>query len=60
PHPCPFCTIHCHAALIIAPSVAIVQSFVALSAQTALAPFIVPAPPRFSISAPPRGPPASA
>jgi hypothetical protein len=57
---CPFCALHCHAAMVMAPSIGVIQTFVAVSTHPAQAIFIAPSPARFSAGAPPRGPPASA
>ncbi|MGA3302345.1 MAG: DUF2946 family protein [Methylovirgula sp.] len=56
---CPFCTVHCHAAMVMAPSLAALDH-VSIAAQPAqVAAFVIPSPARFSLSAPPRGPPPS-
>jgi hypothetical protein len=57
---CPFCAVHCKAAMVLPPSVGAPERFVAAATRIEPAHFLVPAPARFSISAPPRGPPASA
>jgi hypothetical protein len=59
-HACPYCAIHCKAALLLAPAIGAPQNFVAVATQATPAPFVVPAQARFSLGAPPRGPPASA
>jgi hypothetical protein len=59
-HDCPFCALHCKAAMVLSPSIGAPEPFVAVRAHAELASFLVPAPARFSLSAPPRGPPASA
>lgn len=58
-HACPFCALHCQAAMVMAPSFGAPERFVVVSAQAAQPPFIVPSPARFPAGAPPRGPPAS-
>jgi hypothetical protein len=56
--PCPFCMAHCHAAVTAAPSVASVDGVGYLvAARAERAAFLVPPPARFSLGAPPRGPP---
>jgi hypothetical protein len=57
---CPFCALHCKAAMVLPPSIGAPERFLAAATRVEPASFIVPAPARFSISAPPRGPPASA
>ncbi|HKH81087.1 MAG TPA: DUF2946 family protein [Methylovirgula sp.] len=59
-HACPFCALHCKAAMVMAPSVGAPERFVAISTPATQALFIVPAPARYSAGASPRGPPASA
>jgi hypothetical protein len=59
-HDCPFCALHCKAAMVLSPSPGTPAPFVAAAAHAELASFIVPASARFSLGAPPRGPPASA
>ncbi|MFZ3177595.1 MAG: hypothetical protein WBC64_00195 [Methylovirgula sp.] len=58
--PCPFCALHCKAAMVLPPSIGAPERFTAAAVRSEHAAFLVPAPARFSISAPPRGPPASA
>ncbi len=58
--PCPFCALHCKAAMVLPPSIGAPERFVAAATRVEPARFIVSAPARFAISAPPRGPPASA
>jgi hypothetical protein len=57
---CPFCALHCKAAMVMSPSIGTPERFVAVAAHAELTSFLVPAPTRFSLGAPPRGPPASA
>ncbi|MHB8884132.1 MAG: DUF2946 family protein [Methylovirgula sp.] len=57
---CPFCTAHCHAAMVVTPSISGLDSIYAVATTSARAPFIVPQAARFPAGAPPRGPPASA
>lgn len=59
-HECPFCAVHCHAAMVMAPSISGQDSVYAVSPSAAPAPIIVPHVARFPAGAPPRGPPASA
>jgi hypothetical protein len=59
-HDCAFCALHCKAAMVLPPSIGAPHRFVAATTRIESASFIVPAPARFPISAPPRGPPASA
>jgi hypothetical protein len=56
---CPFCAVHCHAAMVITPSLANLDSLYAVTKPAAPAPFIAAPVARFSAGAPPRGPPAS-
>jgi hypothetical protein len=56
---CPFCALHCQAAMVFAPSVGSLQSFVAVSSEATQAPFVTPNAARFPAGAPPRGPPPS-
>jgi hypothetical protein len=56
---CPFC-LHCKAAMALPPSIGAPERVTAVAARLDHAAFLVAAPARFSISAPPRGPPASA
>lgn len=56
---CPFCTVHCHAAMVQAPSIGVVQQTAALPVQLEPVPFIAPQAARFPAGAPPRGPPTS-
>jgi hypothetical protein len=59
-HPCPFCVAHCHAAMAAAPAVASVDAVVyVVAARAEPAPFLIPQAARFSLGAPPRGPPVS-
>jgi hypothetical protein len=58
-HDCPFCALHCKAAMVVSPSIGVPERFVAV-VHAELAFFLVPAPARFSLGAQPRGPPASA
>jgi hypothetical protein len=58
-HSCPFCALHCHAALVVAPSVGILQTFVAVPSDAIQASFLTPNTARFPAGAPPRGPPTS-
>jgi hypothetical protein len=58
-HSCPFCALHCHAALAVAPSVGILQTFGAVPSDAIQASFIAPNTARFPAGAPPRGPPTS-
>lgn len=60
PHDCPFCALHCKAAMVLPPSIGTPERFAAATTRIESAFFIVPAPARYAISAPPRGPPASA
>jgi hypothetical protein len=57
--PCPFCMAHCHAAMVMAPSVAALDHVYVAAKPTQIAAYIAPLPPRFSLGAPPRGPPPS-
>jgi Protein of unknown function (DUF2946) len=57
-HACPFCALHCQAAMVLAPLIASPQSFVAGSSEAAPAPFVTPRAARFPAGAPPRGPPS--
>ncbi len=59
-HECPFCAVHCHAAMVMAPAINGLDSVYAVSTPAAPAPVIVPQAARFPAGAPPRGPPASA
>ena len=59
-HECPFCAVHCHAAMVTAPSISVQHSTYAVSLPADPASFIVPHVARFSAGAPPRGPPALA
>lgn len=58
---CPFCAIHCKAAMALAPSIGVSQTFIAVSTRVEhlAAPALV-LPARLFLSAPPRGPPVSA
>ncbi len=58
-HECPFCAVHCHAAMVMAPSVAGLDSISLVAKPADPAPFIVPQAARFPAGAPPRGPPVS-
>jgi len=58
-HECAFCTLHCHAAIGVAPALVGVDAVHAVSAPAERAVFIVPQAARFPAGAPPRGPPAS-
>lgn len=57
--PCPFCTVHCHAAMALAPSIAALDHVSIVAKSTHVAAFVIPSPARFSLGAPPRGPPQS-
>lgn len=57
---CPFCALHCKAAMVLSPSIGVPEHFVAIAAHAELKFFLFPAPARFSLGAPPRGPPTSA
>lgn len=57
-HACPFCALHCQAAMVLAPSVGSPQSFVAVSSEATSASFVTPHAARFPAGAPPRGPPS--
>jgi hypothetical protein len=59
-HDCPFCALHCKAAMVPPPSIGTPERFVDVATHAELPIFIVPARARFSLGAPPRGPPASA
>jgi hypothetical protein len=59
-HACPYCAIHCKAAMLLAPAIGAPESFAAVATQATPAPFAIPGHARFSLGAPPRGPPASA
>ncbi|MGP0060867.1 MAG: DUF2946 family protein [Beijerinckiaceae bacterium] len=58
---CPFFfSAHCHAPLAVAPSIASLEVFFAVSVTPEQAAFIFPSPAHFPAGAPPRGPPADA
>ena len=59
-HACPYCALHCKAAMVIPPPVGAPQRFVELAPRPDATQFLIPATARFFLSAPPRGPPASA
>jgi hypothetical protein len=58
-HDCPFCAVHCHAAMGMAPAISGLDSIADVSAQVVPAALIVPQAARFPAGAPPRGPPTS-
>ncbi|MGB8276573.1 MAG: DUF2946 family protein [Methylovirgula sp.] len=59
-HECPFCAVHCHAAMVMAPAISGLDSVYAVPKPANPAPFVVSQAARFPAGAPPRGPPASA
>lgn len=57
--PCPFCAVHCHAAMVVAPSIAVLDHVSVVAKPIKVAAFGIPSPVHFSLGAPPRGPPRS-
>lgn len=59
-HECPFCAVHCHVAMVMAPAISGLSSVYAVPKPADPAPFVAPRAARFPAGAPPRGPPALA
>lgn len=58
-HSCPFCSIHCHAAAAVTPTIVVFEPSLVLSASVEPPLFVVRSSVRFPAGAPPRGPPSA-